>query len=74
MPFAATWMELSVPGSSAGNESANNAGDPGSIPGSERFTGEGIDFLLQCSWAFLVAQLVKKPLAMWETTCNGGWT
>ena len=27
---------MSVPGSSAGKESACNAGDPGSIPGSER--------------------------------------
>ena len=30
------------PGSSAGKESACNAGDPGSIPGSGRFPGEGI--------------------------------
>ena len=32
------------PGSSAGKESAYNAGDPGSIPGSGRFTGEGIGY------------------------------
>ena len=44
MPFAATWMELSFPGSSAGNESANNAGDPGSIPGSEKSPGERIGY------------------------------
>ena len=31
------------PGSSAGKESACNAGDPGSIPRSERSPGEGID-------------------------------
>ena len=30
------------PGSSAGKESACNAGDPGSIPGSGSFPGEGI--------------------------------
>ena len=43
MPFSATLMELSLPGSSAGKEAASNAADPGSIPGSGRFTGEGID-------------------------------
>ena len=32
------------PGSSAGKESAYNAGDPSSIPGSGRFTGEGIGY------------------------------
>ena len=60
MPFSATLMELSLPGSSAGKEAASNAADPGSIPGSGRFTGEGIDWSpLQHSWAFLVTQLVK---------------
>ena len=29
--------------------------------------GEGISYSLQHSWASLVAQLVKNPLAMWET-------
>ena len=33
---------VGFPGSSAGKESACNAGDPGSIPGSGRFPGEGI--------------------------------
>ena len=37
------------PGGSAGKESACNAGDPGSIPGSGRSLGEGIDYPLQCS-------------------------
>ena len=37
------------------------------IPGSERSTGEGIGYLLQYSWASLVAQLVKNPPAMRET-------
>ena len=32
---------LGFPGSSAGKESTCNTGDPGSIPGSERFPGEG---------------------------------
>ena len=56
-----------IPDSSAGKESACNAGDPGLIPGSGRSTGEGIGYPLQYSWASLVAQLVKKPPAVWET-------
>ena len=36
-----------------------DAGDPGLIAGSGRSTGEGIDYLLQYSWASLVAQMVK---------------
>ena len=39
-----------------------NAGDPGSIPGSGRSSGEGIGYPLQYSWASLVAQLVKNRL------------
>ena len=58
---------LSFPGSSAGKESTCNAGDPSSIPGLGRSTGEGIGYPLQYSWAFLVAQLVKNPPAMCET-------
>jgi len=50
---------LGFPGSSAGKESACNAGDPGSILGSGRSPGEGIGYPLQYSWASLVAQLVK---------------
>ena len=37
-------------GSSAGKESACNAGDPGSIPGSGRSPGEGHGNLLQYSY------------------------
>ena len=55
------------PGTSAGKESACNAGDPGSIPGLERSAGEGTGYPLQYSWASLVAHLVKNPPAMWET-------
>ena len=43
------------PGSSAGEESACNAGDPGSIPGSGRSPGERIGYPLEYSWASLVA-------------------
>ena len=55
------------PDSSVGKESTCNVGNPGSIPGLERSAGEGIDYPLQYSWAFLLAQLVKNPPAMWET-------
>ena len=52
------------PDSSVGKESAYNAGDPSSIPGSERCAGEGIRYPFQYSWASLVAQLVKNPPTM----------
>ena len=55
------------PGSSAGKESACNAGDPGSIPGSGSSPGEVIGYPVQYSWASLVAQTVKNLPAMWET-------
>ena len=54
-------------GSSTGKESACNAGDPGSIPGSIRSPAEEIGHPLQFSWASLVVQKVKNPPAMWET-------
>ena len=57
--------DLGFPGSSAGKESACNAGDPGSIYESGRSPGEGIGCPLQYSWASLVAQLVKNA-------CNEG--
>ena len=37
------------------------------IPGLGRFSGEGIGYPLQYSWASLVAQLVKNSPAMRET-------
>ena len=62
----ATHSSLGFPHSSVGKESACNAGYPGLITGSGS-TGEGIGYLLQYSWASLVAQLVKNLPAMWET-------
>ena len=56
-----------LPDSSVGKEPACNTGDPSSIPGSGRSSGEGIGYPLQYSWASLLAQLVKNPPAMWET-------
>ena len=65
---------LGLPDSSVGKESTCNAGDPGSIPGSGRSTGEGIGYPLQYSWASLVAQLVKNLPATWETWVQSlGW-
>ena len=58
---------LGFPCGSAGKESAYNAGEPGSIPGSGRSPGEEIGYELQYSWTSLVAQLIKNPPAMQET-------
>ena len=55
-----------LPGSSAGKESAGNAGDPSSIPELGRSAGEGIGDPLQYSWGSLMAQLVNK------SACNVG--
>ena len=52
-------MYRGFPDSSVGKETTCNAGDPSSIPGIRRFPGDGIVYLLQYSWAPLVAQLVR---------------
>ena len=59
---------ISFPDVSVGKESTCNAGDPGSIPGSKRSTGEGIGYPLRYAWASLVAQLVKNQPAVRETS------
>ena len=46
-----------APDSSVGKESACNAGDPSSIPGSGSSPGEGIGYPLQYSWVSWVAQV-----------------
>ena len=61
------WQCRGFPHSSVDKESACNAGDPDSIPGSGRSSGEGIDYSLQYSCTSLVAQLLKNPPAMRET-------
>ena len=62
------------PHSAVGKEFTSNAGDPGLIPGSRRSPGEGIGYPLQCSWASLVAQLVKNLAAMQKTWVRPwGW-
>ena len=62
------------PGSSAGKESAYNAGDPGLIPGSGRSPGEGLGYPLQDSWASLMAHTVKNRLQYGRPGFNPlGW-
>ena len=58
---------LGFPDSSVGKESVCNAGDPGSIPGLGRSTGEEKGYPLLYSWAFLMTQLEKNPSAMLES-------
>ena len=60
-------------GSSAGKESACNAGDPGLIPGLGRSAEEGIGYPLQYSWASLMAEMVKNlPAMCWEDPLEKG--
>ena len=67
-------MYEGFPHSSVGKESTCNAGDPSSIPGSERSPGKEIGYPLQYSWVSLVVWLVKNPPAMWETwVWSLGW-
>ena len=69
-PYMSSWIQIlccikevkGFPHSSVGKESACNAGDCSSIPGSERSAGEGIGYPLQYSQASLVAWLVKNRL------------
>ena len=71
------WNEAVVsgfPDSSVGEESACNAGDPGSIPGLGRSAGEGRGYRPQYSWASLVAQQAKNLPAVQETWLRSlGW-
>ena len=57
---------LGFPESSVRKESTCNAGDPGSIPGTERSAREGIGCPIQYPWDSLVALVVKNPPTMWE--------
>ena len=62
------------PCDSAGNESACNEGDLGSIPGLGRSPGEEIGYQFQYSWISLVAKVVKNPPAMQESWVQSlGW-
>ena len=58
------------PCNSAGKEYVCKAGDPSLISGPGRSSGEEIGYLLQYSWAHLVAQMVKNPPARQEPWLN----
>ena len=62
MEKSITKSKMGFPHSSVGKEFTCSAGDPDLIPGLGRSAGEGIGYLLQYSWASLVAQLVKSRL------------
>ena len=62
-----TLVASSSPRCSAGKESACKAGDPGLIPELGSSPGEGLGYLLQYSWPFLIAQTVKNLPALLET-------
>ena len=64
-------ISKTYPGNSAGKESACNTGDPGSIPGWRRSTGERIGYTLQYSWASPVAQMINNLPAVWKTWVPG---
>ena len=58
---------MDFPHSSFGKEITCNVGDHSLILGSGRSPREGVGYLLQYSWASLMAQLVKNLPAMQET-------
>ena len=66
-------VKMGFPGSSAGKETACNAGDPGLIPGWRSSPVEGIAYPLQYFPPSLVAQSVKNPPAVrtWFYACVG---
>ena len=65
---------LSFPGSSAGKESACNAGDPGSVPGLGRSPGEWIGCPFPYSLASLLAQSIQNLPTFQETWVRSlGW-
>ena len=59
-------MMAHTPGGSDAKASACNAGDPGSIPGSERSPGEGNDNPLQYS---CLGNLMDR--GVWQATVHG---
>ena len=61
---------MCFPGNSAGKESACNAGDLDSIPGSGRSLGEGIGYPVQYSWSSLVTQMLMNLPVTLETWFN----
>ena len=64
--FCLFYVSKGFPGTSAGKESLCNTGDPGSIPGSGRSTGEGIGYPLQYS-----GLLNFMDRGAWQATVHG---
>ena len=64
---------MGFPGSSAGKETACNAGDPGLIPGWRSSPVKGISYPLQYFPPSLVAQSVKNPPAVRTWVQSLGW-
>ena len=73
---------MGFPGSSAGKESACNAGDPGSVPGLGRSPGEWIGCPFPYSLASLLAQSIQNLPTFqktwvrslgWEHPLEEGW-
>ena len=56
-------MNWGFPDSSVAKESACNAGDPSSFPGSGRCAGEGIGYPLQYCWDFPGGSVVETLLS-----------
>ena len=63
---------LGFPDISVGKESACNAGDLCSIPGSGRSAGEEIGYTLQYSWASMVAHMVMGSIPGLERSPGEG--
>ena len=59
-------IQEGFPHSLVGKDSACNAGDPSSIPGSGRSTGEAMGYPFQSSWGFADSSVGK------ESACNAG--
>ena len=75
LPAVRLWFSLGLPGSSVGKESACNAGNPGSIPGLGKPTGEGLGSLTCWRRARLSTPVhLGSPCgsAGKESTCNAG--
>ena len=64
--FCPTRLQVFL-GNSAGKESAWNAGDPCSIPGSGSSPGVGIGYPLQYFGTSLVTEMIENPPAVQET-------
>ena len=70
---AFVYIYMSFPGSSAGKESACNAGYPSSSPWSGRSPGEGIGYPLWYSLASVMAQMVKNTCKAGDVGSVQGW-